>query len=60
MFSFLADKFSSVFSSLAGNGYISEKNIQEACASVRIALLEADVPVLVFKRWAIDERGYAI
>lgn len=45
MFSFLANKFSSIFSTVTGKGYLSEQNMQEALSDVRMALLEADVPV---------------
>src|SRR5947208_1908543 len=45
MFSFLTHKFSSIFSTVTGKGYLSQENLQEAIMQVRIALLEADVPV---------------
>lgn len=47
MFSFLADKFSSIFATITNKGYFSEQNMQEALSQVRTALLEADVPVSV-------------
>ena len=47
MFDFLTEKFSSVFSRLTGQRYLSEKNISDALEKVREALLEADVPLAV-------------
>lgn len=44
MFDFLTNKFSSLFQKLTGNSKLTEKNIDEALASVHDALLEADVP----------------
>jgi signal recognition particle subunit SRP54 len=43
MFESLSERFSSVFRKLSGRGRISEDNVREAMAEVRIALLEADV-----------------
>jgi signal recognition particle subunit SRP54 len=43
MFDALSEKFQSLFHHLKGYGKLSEKNVEEACAQVRRALLEADV-----------------
>lgn len=44
MFSFLTDKFSSVFSYLTGQKYLTEKNIAAVLQQVKDALLSSDVP----------------
>jgi signal recognition particle subunit SRP54 len=44
MFEFLSNKFANVFSRLAGQTQLTEKNIQETMQKVREALLGADVP----------------
>jgi len=44
MFDFLANRFSSIFSTITGSGTLTEKNIEHALDSVKDALLEADVP----------------
>ncbi|HEX2977753.1 MAG TPA: signal recognition particle protein [Candidatus Babeliales bacterium] len=47
MFDFLTEKFSSVFSRLTGQRYLTEKNIGDTLDKVKEALLEADVPYAV-------------
>jgi signal recognition particle subunit SRP54 len=49
MFDTLTQRFESVFSTLRGKGKLSEKDIDAALRQVRLALLEADVNVLVVK-----------
>lgn len=49
MFSSLAEKFTSIFSSLAGKKKLTEENISEAVRQVRLALLDADVNYSVAK-----------
>ena len=49
MFDSLTDKLTGVFRRLAGKGRLSESNIQEGLREVRVALLEADVNLLVVK-----------
>ncbi|USN98297.1 MAG: signal recognition particle protein [Phycisphaeraceae bacterium] len=49
MFDRLSDGFNNVFRKLSGQGSISEKNITDAMAEVRTALLEADVHYDVVK-----------
>lgn len=44
MFTFLSDKFSSIFSRIAGQRYLTEKNIEETVAHLRKALIDGDVP----------------
>jgi signal recognition particle subunit SRP54 len=49
MFENLTDRLEGVFKNLRGHGILSEENIQEAMAEVRMALLEADVNFKVVK-----------
>lgn len=51
MFGSLAEKFTGIFSSLAGKKRLSEENISEAVREVRLALLEADVNYTVAKNF---------
>lgn len=44
MFDLLTNKFSSLFSHLTGSKTFTEDNIEESCANIKEALLEADVP----------------
>ncbi|OQA36256.1 MAG: Signal recognition particle protein [Candidatus Dependentiae bacterium ADurb.Bin331] len=44
MFDFLTEKFSSVFSRLTGQRYLTETNIAQTLEKVHEALIEADVP----------------
>jgi len=60
MFESLAEKFSSVFRSLAGRGRITEANISDAMRDVRKALLEADVNYNVVKQFCKDVTQAAI
>lgn len=47
MFDSLTEKLSSLFRNLTGQGKLSEANVREAAAQVRLALLEADVNLKV-------------
>jgi signal recognition particle subunit SRP54 len=47
MFTFLSQKFSGILSWMTNKGRITQENVQEACAQVREALIEADVPLAV-------------
>ena len=49
MFTSLTEKFSTIFRNLGGYGKLTEENIAEALAAVRMALLEADVNFKVVK-----------
>ncbi len=51
MFDFLAQKFSSIFSRITGQGKLSQENVTEALDKVRDALLEADVPYDVIEQF---------
>jgi signal recognition particle subunit SRP54 len=51
MFTALTDRLNDVFRKISGRGIISEENIREAVASVRTALLEADVNFQVVKEF---------
>ena len=49
MFDTLTQRFETVFSGLRGKGKLSEKDIDLALREVRLALLEADVNVMVVR-----------
>ena len=49
MFDSLSDRFDGIFSSLRGKGRLTEPDIDAALRDVRMALLEADVNVVVAK-----------
>jgi len=51
MFESLTDKLELTFKKLRGQGKITEKNIDEALREVRLALLEADVHIVVVKNF---------
>lgn len=54
MFDFLTNKFSSLFSSLTKSGKITEKDVDNTLASVKDALLEADVPYHLVETFSED------
>ncbi len=54
MFSFLSEKFSSVFSRISGQSRLTEQNVEQALQSVRDALLEADVPHEIVESFLIS------
>jgi len=60
MFESLAEKFNSVFRSLAGRGRITEANVADAMRDVRKALLEADVNYNIVKKFCKDVTEAAI
>ena len=47
----ITNTFSDVFKRITGKASISEKNIEEAVESIKIALLEADVNLRVVRRF---------
>ena len=49
MFDTISDRFNDVFSKLRGKGRLSESDVDSALREVRLALLEADVNVVVVK-----------
>ena len=51
MFENLKDKLQTVFSVLGKKGILTEKDIDNALSEVRIALLEADVSLIVVKEF---------
>ena len=59
MFETLSDRLSSVFTSLRGKGRLSEADIDATAREIRIALLEADVALLVVREFvaAVKERA---
>src|SRR3569623_149299 len=59
MFDTLSDRLESVFTSLRGKGRLSEADIDATAREIRIALLEADVALLVVREFveAVKERA---
>ena len=51
MFESLTERLGSAFSSITGKAKLTEENIQEALREVRVALLEADVALVVVKEF---------
>ena len=51
MFDSLSDRFDGIFSRLRSKGKLTEKEIDEVCRELRVALLEADVNVLVARNF---------
>ena len=62
MFESLSDRLEKVFKQLRGHGRLSEDNIREALAEVRLALLEADVNFKVVKEFiaAVSEKAIGV
>jgi signal recognition particle subunit SRP54 len=59
MFDTLADRFEGIFHKLRSRGKLTDKEIQEVCRELRVALLEADVNVLVARNFIkrVSERA---
>jgi signal recognition particle subunit SRP54 len=51
MFDSLADRFDGIFAKLRSKGKLTEKEIDEVCRELRVALLEADVNVVVARNF---------
>ena len=51
MFDTLADRFDGIFTKLRSRGKLTDKEIDEVCRELRVALLEADVNVLVARNF---------
>jgi signal recognition particle subunit SRP54 len=51
MFDTLADRFDGIFAKLRSRGRLTDKEIDEVCRELRVALLEADVNVLVARNF---------
>ncbi len=47
----LSQKFTDIFRQVSGKAHISEKNIRDALAEIKLALLEADVNLRVVRRF---------
>ena len=47
----ITQKFTDITKQLSGKGKITEKNIEDAVAEIKIALLEADVNLRVVRRF---------
>lgn len=60
MFDFLTRSFSSIFTSLTGNKYLSEKNIDETLQKVRQSLLDADVPFSVVETFIVEIKSEVV
>ena len=60
MFENLKDKLQTVFSVLGKKGILTEKDIDNALSEVRIALLEADVSLIVVKEFISNVKPKAI
>jgi len=60
MFELLTEKLGRVFRDLTGRGRLSEKNIQDALKSIRLALLEADVNYKVVKSFLEEIKQRAL
>ncbi|MCE9584492.1 MAG: signal recognition particle protein [Planctomycetes bacterium] len=60
MFESLTDKLTGVLRRLAGKGRITEANIQEGMREVRVALLEADVNLIVVKEFLKNVSAKAV
>ncbi len=60
----LTRSFSDIFRRVSGNSVITEKNIEEAVESIKVALLEADVNLRVVRRFvnavAEEAKGEAV
>ncbi|MFA5307081.1 MAG: signal recognition particle protein [Candidatus Babeliales bacterium] len=54
MFDFLAQKFSGILSRLNNKGKLTEDNIKEALATIRTALLDADVPLNIVESFLAE------
>jgi signal recognition particle subunit SRP54 len=51
MFDTLADRFDGIFTKLRSRGRLTDKEIDDVCRELRVALLEADVNVLVARNF---------
>src|SRR5450432_102022 len=51
MFDTLADRFDGIFTKLRSRGKLTDKEIDEVCRELRVALLEADVNVVVARNF---------
>ncbi len=60
MFDRITLRISSVFKRLTGRGKLNEENIKDALREVRVALLEADVNLLVVKEFLQNIREHAL
>lgn len=60
MFDTLTEKLSSLFKNLTGQGKLSEANVREAAAQVRLALLEADVNLKVAEDFVVRVQEQAL
>ena len=60
LFSSLSERLNHIFSKLTKHGRLTELEIKTAMREVRIALLEADVNILVAKKFIADVSEKAV
>ena len=60
MFENLTKKLGGVFTGLRNKGTLTEKQVDDSLKEIRIALLEADVPLSVVKEFIDNVRNRAI
>jgi signal recognition particle subunit SRP54 len=60
MFETLSDRFDGIFSRLKGKGKLSEADVDEVLREIRVALLEADVNLVVVKAFVSRVRERAV
>ena len=59
MFNNLTDRIIKTFDNLTGKGVLSEQDVSNALREIRVALLEADVPLSIAKNFIEDIRKKA-
>ena len=59
MFDTLNDKFEKIVQSIRGKAVISESDLDLTLREIRIALLEADVSLIVVKNFWLQELNWA-
>ena len=60
MFATLQDRLAATFKNLRGKGRLSETDIDEVCADIRVALLEADVALPVVRAFVAQVKQRAL
>ena len=60
MFDTLSDKMTDAFRRLSGQGRITDSNIRDTMADVRIALLDADVSLEIAESFCDDVQAEAM
>ena len=57
MFEALSDRFEGIFTRLRGRGRLNQEDVDEALREIRMALLQADVNLLVVRDVIAPARG---